>query len=157
MLFYWKIIEVLEFISKKEGLQLPVELAARIATQSNRSLRRAILCLETCRVQQLSLFLNLFIFFTVDSFCSSELPLILMEHALMCFDDVDRYPFSDDQTVSPMDWEQYISEIASDIVQEQSPKRFAIYLCFCYCPLDQANSSFWTSYFLLVILALKML
>ncbi|XP_057862578.2 replication factor C subunit 3 isoform X2 [Cryptomeria japonica] len=79
------IIEVLEYIAKKEGLQLPIGFAGRIAIQSERNLRRAILCFETCRVQQ--------------------------------------YPFTDNQPVQPMDWEQYISEIASDIVNEQSPKR----------------------------------
>ncbi|KAL6005192.1 Subunit of heteropentameric Replication factor C (RF-C) [Asimina triloba] len=80
-----QIIEVLQFIAKKEGLQLPAGLASRISAQSNRSLRRAVLFFETCRVQQ--------------------------------------YPFTDNQAVPPMDWEQYVSEIASDIVQEQSPKR----------------------------------
>lgn len=47
-------MKVLEFIGKKEGLQLPSGFADRIAHQSNRSLRRAILSFETCRVQQLS-------------------------------------------------------------------------------------------------------
>lgn len=49
-----QIVKVLEFIGKKEGLQLPPEFAARIADKSDRSLRRAILSFETCRVQQLS-------------------------------------------------------------------------------------------------------
>ncbi|RWR80393.1 replication factor C subunit 3 [Cinnamomum micranthum f. kanehirae] len=80
-----QIIRVLEFIGKKEGLSLPTGLGSRIAAQSNRSLRRAILSFETCRVQQ--------------------------------------YPFTENQAVPPMDWEQYVSEIAIDIVQEQSPKR----------------------------------
>jgi len=47
-------VKVLEFIGKKEGLQLPPGFAARVAAKANRSLRRAILLLETCRVQQLS-------------------------------------------------------------------------------------------------------
>ncbi|XP_073004875.1 replication factor C subunit 5 [Typha latifolia] len=80
-----QIIGVLEFIGKKEKLHLPVGLSARIAAQSNRNLRRAILFFETCRVQQ--------------------------------------YPFTDNQVVPPLDWEQYVSEIASDIMKEQSPKR----------------------------------
>ncbi|PNY14594.1 replication factor C subunit 3-like protein [Trifolium pratense] len=79
------IVEVLQFIGKKEGLILPSSFAARIAEKSNRNLRRAILSFETCRVQQ--------------------------------------YPFTDKQTIPPMDWEEYISEIASDIMKEQSPKR----------------------------------
>ncbi|KAK1267246.1 hypothetical protein QJS04_geneDACA015545 [Acorus gramineus] len=80
-----QIITALEFIGKKEGLQLPSGFAARIAAQSNRNLRRAILTFETCRVQQ--------------------------------------YPFTNNQVVPLMDWEQYVSEIASDIMKEQSPKR----------------------------------
>ncbi|XP_022718822.1 replication factor C subunit 3-like isoform X2 [Durio zibethinus] len=80
-----QIIKVLEFIGKKEGLQLPSGFAARIAEKSNRSLRRAILSFETCRVQQ--------------------------------------YPFTSNQAIPPMDWEEYISEIATDIMKEQSPKR----------------------------------
>ncbi|KAL2480878.1 Replication factor C subunit 3 [Abeliophyllum distichum] len=80
-----EIVKVLEFIGKKEGLQLPPEFASRIAQQSNRSLRRAILSFETCRVQQ--------------------------------------YPFTNNQAIPPMDWEEYVSEIASSILKEQSPKR----------------------------------
>ncbi|KAJ6792289.1 replication factor C subunit 3 [Iris pallida] len=80
-----QIIKVLEFIGKKENLQLPPGFAARVASYSNRSLRRAILAFETCRVQQ--------------------------------------YPFTANQAVPPLDWEQYVSEIASDVINEQSPKR----------------------------------
>ncbi|KAK9757828.1 hypothetical protein RND81_01G188800 [Saponaria officinalis] len=78
-------VKVLEFIGKKEGLQLPSGFAARVAAKSNRSLRRAILLLETCRVQQ--------------------------------------YPFTTNQAIPPMDWEEYVCEIASNIMKEQSPKR----------------------------------
>nr|XP_009399278.2 PREDICTED: replication factor C subunit 5-like [Musa acuminata subsp. malaccensis] len=80
-----QIIKVLEFIGKKENPQLPPGFTARIAAQSNRNLRRAILSFETCRVQQ--------------------------------------YPFTINLALPPLDWEQYVSEIASDIVKEQSPKR----------------------------------
>ncbi|KAJ8763204.1 hypothetical protein K2173_025589 [Erythroxylum novogranatense] len=80
-----QIVKVLEFIGKKEGLQVPSGFAARIADKSQRSLRRAILLFETCRVQQ--------------------------------------YPFTVNQAIPPMDWEEYISEIASDVMREQSPKR----------------------------------
>ncbi|XP_002525685.2 replication factor C subunit 3 [Ricinus communis] len=80
-----QIVKVLEFIGKKEGLQLPHGFAARVAEKSNRSLRRAVLSFETCRVQQ--------------------------------------YPFTSNQPIPPMDWEEYVSEIASDIMREQSPKK----------------------------------
>jgi len=44
--------EQLYAVAKKEGLQLPAALAARIAASSCRDLRRALLTLEVCRVQQ---------------------------------------------------------------------------------------------------------
>ncbi|KAJ4877669.1 Replication factor C subunit 3 [Raphanus sativus] len=62
----------------------PHGFASRIAEKSNRSLRRAILSLETCRVQN--------------------------------------YPFTDNQVISPMDWEEYVAEIATDMLREQSPQ-----------------------------------
>jgi len=80
-----KIVDVLLFVAKKEGLILPPELAGRIALQSNRNLRRSILCLEACKAQQ--------------------------------------YPFTAHQIVQTTDWEQFIVEVANDIVNEQSPKR----------------------------------
>lgn len=30
-----------------------------------------------------------------------------------------------------MDWEEYVAEIASDIMKEQSPKRFDIFVSYC--------------------------
>ncbi|CAM6098258.1 unnamed protein product [Calypogeia fissa] len=47
-----QIVDVLQFVSKKEGLQLPASLAGRIATQSNRNLRQALLSFEACHVHQ---------------------------------------------------------------------------------------------------------
>ncbi|KAI8466071.1 MAG: DNA replication factor C complex subunit 3 [Monoraphidium minutum] len=44
--------EQLFAIAKKENLQLPAGLAARVAAASQRDLRRALLTLEVCRVQQ---------------------------------------------------------------------------------------------------------
>ncbi|XP_056846035.1 replication factor C subunit 3 isoform X1 [Raphanus sativus] len=79
-----EIVKVLEFVAKKETLQLPHGFAARIAEKSNRSLRRAVLSLETCRVQN--------------------------------------YPFANNQVISPMDWEEYVAEISTDMLKEQSPK-----------------------------------
>ncbi|CAN1263859.1 Replication factor C subunit 3 [Linum perenne] len=87
-----QIVRVLDFIGKKEGLEIPSGFAVRIAEKSSRSLRRAILSFETCRVQQ--------------------------------------YPFTSNQAIPPMDWEEYVSEISSDVMKEQSPKRFLIKLAF---------------------------
>lgn len=43
---------VLQAISKRENISLPLELATRIIDKSERNLRRAILMLEACKVQQ---------------------------------------------------------------------------------------------------------
>lgn len=43
---------ILQFVSKREGLTLPDGLAENIATASDRNLRRAILMLEACKVEQ---------------------------------------------------------------------------------------------------------
>ncbi|CAN0374228.1 unnamed protein product [Pylaiella littoralis] len=43
---------VLSAVCRKENLALPPVLAARVAKASNRNLRRAVLMLEACRVQQ---------------------------------------------------------------------------------------------------------
>uniref|UniRef100_A0A336LP83 Replication factor C subunit 3 n=1 Tax=Culicoides sonorensis TaxID=179676 RepID=A0A336LP83_CULSO len=45
-------IAIFENICKKENLQLPQELAKRIAEKSDRNLRRGILMLQACKVQQ---------------------------------------------------------------------------------------------------------
>jgi replication factor C subunit 3/5 len=45
-------ISILKTVCKKEGLQISEDFAGRIAEKSNRNLRRAILLLEACKVQQ---------------------------------------------------------------------------------------------------------
>eukprot|EP00057_Strongylocentrotus_purpuratus_P024300 XP_011678774.1 PREDICTED: replication factor C subunit 3-like [Strongylocentrotus purpuratus] len=47
-----KITQILQNVCKKEGLNLPSELAKRIAEKSERNLRKAILSCEACKVQQ---------------------------------------------------------------------------------------------------------
>ncbi|KAK4016331.1 replication factor C subunit 3 [Daphnia magna] len=46
------VIKVLQMVSKKEGINLPDEFAIRLAEKSERNLRRALLMLEACKVQQ---------------------------------------------------------------------------------------------------------
>lgn len=77
--------EQLQAVARREQAELPPALAARIAAASGRDLRRALLALEVCRVQQ--------------------------------------YPMRDDQQVHPADWEQYVAEVAADIMTEQSARR----------------------------------
>ena len=47
-----EIVEVLQHVAATEGLVLPAGLADRVANSSGRSLRRALLSLEVCRVSQ---------------------------------------------------------------------------------------------------------
>ncbi|XP_055383037.1 replication factor C subunit 3 [Condylostylus longicornis] len=47
-----EIITILQNVCKKEGLTLPESFAERLAIKSERNLRRAILMLEACKVQQ---------------------------------------------------------------------------------------------------------
>ena len=72
-------------VAQKEKLAMPPELAARLALHSERNMRRCLLSMEACRVQQ--------------------------------------YPFKADQPVQLCDWEAYVTQIANEILQEQTPKR----------------------------------
>jgi replication factor C subunit 3/5 len=46
-----KIMDTLMHVSQEEQLNLPVELASRIVSMCGRDLRKALLCLECCRVE----------------------------------------------------------------------------------------------------------
>ena len=52
VLTFFQIVQILNYVCKKEGLNMPGELARRIADKSNGNLRRAILMCEACKVQQ---------------------------------------------------------------------------------------------------------
>lgn len=47
-----EIISILHAVGKRECISVPDELASRIAEKSDRNLRRAILMLEACKVEQ---------------------------------------------------------------------------------------------------------
>lgn len=47
-----EICQILHYVCRKEGLNLPSSLAQRVAEKSGRNLRRALLMCEACRVQQ---------------------------------------------------------------------------------------------------------
>ena len=47
-----EIVGVLQLVCKKEGLNLPSQLAEKIAEKSRRNLRRALLMTETCKVEK---------------------------------------------------------------------------------------------------------
>lgn len=80
-----EVIQGLNSVCKKEGLNLPSELAKRIAEKSKGNMRRALLMCEACRVQQ--------------------------------------YPFTPDQVIQEADWEVFLKQTASLIIEQQTPKR----------------------------------
>jgi replication factor C subunit 3/5 len=47
-----QIMDALDNVCKREGLQLPKQLAAKIAASSKGNMRRAILMLESSKVQR---------------------------------------------------------------------------------------------------------
>ena len=77
----------LKYVAKKEDVTLHEELCVSIARESSRNLRRAILMLETSKVNAGSKTLQY------------------------------------DQGVQKTDWEIFISQLANEIIQEQSPQR----------------------------------
>jgi len=79
------IVQSLNTVCKKEGINLPAELASSIAKKCNGNMRRALLMCETCRVQQ--------------------------------------YPFMPDQNIPEPDWEVFLRQTASAIIEQQNPKR----------------------------------
>ena len=51
---YPEVEHMLSYVAQKEGLKLPDPLRQRIAQTSDRNLRRALLCFETCKMAQYS-------------------------------------------------------------------------------------------------------
>ena len=47
-----QVAKVLQNVAGKENLKLPAELAERIAIESHRNLRKAVLMLEACKVEK---------------------------------------------------------------------------------------------------------
>ena len=97
-------------VAQKEKLAMPPELAARLALHSERNMRRCLLSMEACRVQQ--------------------------------------YPFKADQPVQVCDWEAYVTQIANEILQEQTPKRLLqvrgrFYELIVNCIPPSSSSSGW--------------
>ena len=81
-------------MANKECVTLPDELAVNIARESSRNVRRAILMLEACYVQQRD----------VPSSSSNSTSAVLT-------------------SVQKTDWEIYITQMAHEITKEQSPQR----------------------------------
>jgi replication factor C subunit 3/5 len=78
---------VLKSVALKENITLPDAFAVKLATESNRNLRKALLMLEAAKVQA----------------SGKEL--------------------GENQMLPSTDWELYISQLATDITNEQSPLR----------------------------------
>ena len=100
---------------------MPDELARRIAVASEGNVRRALLMLETCRVQQYGQSPRI-----LCGVCAGPRPIRRRAPlpsppppAYGC----DRYPFSETQPIEIPDWQRYIRDMAMNILSEQSPRR----------------------------------
>ncbi|OLL25493.1 Replication factor C subunit 5 [Neolecta irregularis DAH-3] len=75
---------VIQYVASKEHIKVSEKLAERIAIESKRNLRRALLMFEAVQAADPRL--------------------------------------SDDSKIPPPDWEEYISQIADEMIREQSPQ-----------------------------------
>lgn len=100
-----EVMSVLQTVAKKEGCNLPSELAQKIAEKSRRNLR--------------------YIEFGVQRFLKFKTSHYLSRRAILLTEacKVQQYPFKNDQNVMDLDWEVFLKDTAQQIVQEQSPKR----------------------------------
>ena len=103
------IVSVLNKVAAKERFQLPAEFAASVAKESKRNMRRALLMLEACKVQQ------------CVALSLRGPPVLPAQRARVGV--LHRYPFRAGQKVQKTDWEVFIQGLARSITQEQSPAR----------------------------------
>lgn len=106
-----EIVGVLTRVAAKEKLQLPVGLAEAIVQQSGRNLRRALLMLESSRVEQ-------------------------WQHFAKQSGQAENVDFR--QLVRPADWEIFVDALARTIMEEQTPQRLLqvrgkLYELLCNC------------------------
>ncbi len=132
-----QIMDALETVCKREGLTLPKAFAAKIAANSRGNLRRAILMLETSKVQRCVSWRCLHrctcaravvvpsphsVSSTPSSVCVSIVPSRRVPPAPVC-PCVCRYPFAPEQPLQLPDWERFVNSVALDILNEQSPRQ----------------------------------
>ncbi|KAI9916442.1 hypothetical protein PsorP6_017858 [Peronosclerospora sorghi] len=91
-----EVCNILQGVCAKERIGYCAPFGMQIAIKSERNLRRALLMLETCRVQQ-------WVFVVV----------------LRTYRKT--YPFSPEQQIQLPAWEEYICTLAKIVLQEQSP------------------------------------
>lgn len=94
------------------------ELALKIAKESHRNLRRALLMLEACRAQT-------YVVQCGTSLGPAPSPVLSRLHAISIYLPVDSRSSSleADTPIQLCDWEVYLHETAQKILQEQSPTR----------------------------------
>ncbi|KAK9747348.1 Replication factor C C-terminal domain [Popillia japonica] len=110
-----EIVSILQNTCKREGLTVPVELAKRIAEKSNRNLRRSLLMLEACKVQQYP--------FTSNQNITEPDWSLFIRMLEAC--KVQQYPFTSNQNITEPDWSLFIRNMAKLIIQEQSLERIS--------------------------------
>lgn len=119
---------MLHKVAASEGMMLPESLAARIAEHSEGNLRKALLTMEATKAKKyltLSFLLthsHLYPCSFLHSFSAGDC-FVLIDCCFVFSLSDTRYPFVDNQSVEKNDWEEYIDQLASFILQEQSPAR----------------------------------
>ncbi|KAI9919153.1 hypothetical protein PsorP6_012207 [Peronosclerospora sorghi] len=105
-----EVCNILQGVCAKERIGYCAPFGMQIAIKSERNLRRALLMLETCRVQQ-------WVFVVVLRTYRKTFILTLLTLDVCC----SRYPFSPEQQIQLPAWEEYICTLAKIVLQEQSP------------------------------------
>ena len=110
-----QISTILQQVCQEERVHLPPEFAAKIAAASERNLRRALLMLEASKVQ---------------AYAPGPVSHPITRNrgqpsANSCSDVSCSGPggMTPTQNVARADWQNFISQLAAEIVQEQSPQR----------------------------------
>ena len=110
-----QISTILQQVCQDERVNLPPEFAAKIAAASERNLRRALLMLEASKVQA----------YAPDPFSHPSTRNRGQPRANSRSDVLRSGPggMTPTQSVARADWQNFISQLAAEIVQEQSPQR----------------------------------
>ena len=110
-----QISTILQQVCADERVHLPPEFAAKIAAASERNLRRALLMLEASKVQA----------YAPGPVSHPSTRNRGQPRANSCSDVFRSGPggMTPTQNVARADWQNFISQLAAEIVQEQSPQR----------------------------------
>jgi hypothetical protein len=126
------IVQVLEFIGKKENLHLPAGFVARIAAQSNHNIRdgnTVLWDLQSATVSFCAYLLSSVLLICHTSTFTVMLIFLSCQHCCHILSSLAfRYPFTSNQVLTPLDWKQYYLCVWNSnwYTQKRKPKRFEL-------------------------------